>query len=277
MNTMKKIALLTALFFLLTGTGFTADQTIAATEEMVGSGHATKTDTLNRLGLVEHNTDGTHKSSLTLTSPALVTPALGTPASGNLQNTTAYPGLAITAGKTITVTQNTSLDEAVAMSSKAPKASPTFTGLVTTAGQIAFPATANPSSNVNTLDDYEEGTWTLTMTPATSGSITVSSNTGTYTKIGRVVTVIGSFTVSSVSSPVGFLVIGGLPFTRGSGDTFAFAGAIYLDTWQSGMATTAWLENGDYLFAFAAGARVNNTANFAKAGSVLKLSMTYFV
>jgi hypothetical protein len=38
-----------------------ADQTIKATEEMVGSGHATKSDTLNRLTLVEHNTDGTHR------------------------------------------------------------------------------------------------------------------------------------------------------------------------------------------------------------------------
>ena len=92
MNTMKKIALLTALLFLLTGTAFAADQTIAATEEMVGSGHATKTDTLNRLGLVEHNTDGTHKAAIT--------------------------GLSVTAGKTITATQDTALDEAVSMSSK---------------------------------------------------------------------------------------------------------------------------------------------------------------
>jgi len=38
-----------------------ADQRIAYTEEMVGSGHPTKADTLNRHALVEHNTDGTHK------------------------------------------------------------------------------------------------------------------------------------------------------------------------------------------------------------------------
>jgi hypothetical protein len=64
MNIMKKLALSLALLFLLTGTAFAADQTIAATEEMVGSGHATKSDTLNRLGLVGHNTDGTHKAGL---------------------------------------------------------------------------------------------------------------------------------------------------------------------------------------------------------------------
>jgi len=38
-----------------------ADLRIAYTEEMVGSGHPTKSDTLNRLALVEHNADGTHK------------------------------------------------------------------------------------------------------------------------------------------------------------------------------------------------------------------------
>jgi len=52
------------------------------------------------------------------TSPTLVTPLLGTPTSGVLSGCSGYPGLAITAGKTITVTQDTSLDEAVAMSSK---------------------------------------------------------------------------------------------------------------------------------------------------------------
>ncbi len=48
----------------------------------------------------------------------IVSGALGTPSSGVLTNCTNYPGLAITAGKTITTTENTSLDEAVAMSDK---------------------------------------------------------------------------------------------------------------------------------------------------------------
>lgn len=38
-----------------------ADQRIQYTEEMVGNGHPTKADTLNRLTAVEHATDGTHK------------------------------------------------------------------------------------------------------------------------------------------------------------------------------------------------------------------------
>lgn len=40
-----------------------ANQRILASEEMVGHGHATKADTLNRLEMIEHNEDGTHKMS----------------------------------------------------------------------------------------------------------------------------------------------------------------------------------------------------------------------
>jgi len=51
-----------------------SDKTINYTEEMVGSGHPTKTDTLNRLALVEHNTDGTHEAinAASLTSTGLI-------------------------------------------------------------------------------------------------------------------------------------------------------------------------------------------------------------
>ncbi|MBI5237704.1 MAG: hypothetical protein HY887_04705 [Deltaproteobacteria bacterium] len=41
-----------------------SDQRILYTEEMVGASHPSKSDTLNRLALVEHNTDGTHKTGL---------------------------------------------------------------------------------------------------------------------------------------------------------------------------------------------------------------------
>jgi hypothetical protein len=52
-------------------------------------------------------------------------------------------------------------------------------------GQIKFPATQNASADANTLDDYEEGTWTPSQTNLTVvGSPTY---TGVYTKIGRVV------------------------------------------------------------------------------------------
>jgi hypothetical protein len=59
-------------------------------------------------------------------------------------------------------------------------------------GQIKFPATQVPSADANTLDDYEEGTWTMGIAfGGASVDVTYSANTGTYTKIGRQVTVSG--------------------------------------------------------------------------------------
>ena len=66
----------------------------------------------------------------------------------------------------------------------------------------------------NALDDYEEGTWTPTITTG-SGSITLDSgeNLASYTKIGRMVYITGRLLASSVSSPSGSLEVTNLPFT----------------------------------------------------------------
>lgn len=48
-----------------------ADQTLAYTENIVGSGHPTLADTVNRLTLVAHNNDGTHKAGVVLDSPVI--------------------------------------------------------------------------------------------------------------------------------------------------------------------------------------------------------------
>ena len=78
----------------------------------------------------------------------------------------------------------------------------------------ADPSAAGMTSEL--LDDYEEGLHTTTLTPSTSGTITLTGG-GTdalgYTKIGRVVTITGYIEVASVSSPVGTLVRMSLPFT----------------------------------------------------------------
>jgi hypothetical protein len=75
---------------------------------------------------------------------------------------------------------------------------------------IRFPATQSASSNANTLDDYEEGTFTPSYSLG-SGSGTFTTGTAVYTKIGRVVTLAIRFVGSSVSSAAN-LSIGGLPF-----------------------------------------------------------------
>jgi hypothetical protein len=93
--------------------------------------------------------------------------------------------------------------------------------LILSQGQIKFPATQSASSDANTLDDYEEGTWT----PGFNGtggtpSVTFSSRSGYYTKIGDMVFVTCRLTVSSASGGSGTLTITGLPFGSGSGNAY---------------------------------------------------------
>lgn len=66
----------------------------------------------------------------------------------------------------------------------------------------------------NALDDYEEGTWTMGVSfGGASVGVTTSVNTGTYTRIGRQVTLNGYLQLTSKGSSSGVAVITGLPFT----------------------------------------------------------------
>ena len=81
-------------------------------------------------------------------------------------------------------------------------------GTLQVSNGITFPATQSAVADANTLDDYEEGTWT----PSVGGTATYSSqNYGRYTKIGNVVTV--QFRISLLLIGTGSLgQIQGLPF-----------------------------------------------------------------
>lgn len=67
--------------------------------------------------------------------------------------------------------------------------------------------------------EYMTGTWVGALQPSTSGTIVLNASfkTGSYTKIGRSVTVTGIFYVDSVASPVGDLFLTGLPFPAAAG------------------------------------------------------------
>lgn len=81
---------------------------------------------------------------------------------------------------------------------------------------VTFPSAFSASTDPNTLDDYEEGTWTCAIgTGAGSITMNASFDLGSYTKVGRLVTLNGEFRVSSVSSPSGTATIT-LPFAVAS-------------------------------------------------------------
>jgi hypothetical protein len=111
----------------------------------------------------------------------------------------------------------------------------TFVGQATiptinlTGGQITFPATQSSSANANTLDDYEEGTWTPIFTASTPGtfSTSYSAQVGAYNKIGNIV--IASFIVSGTTTKgtaSGDFLIGGLPFATANTGYDQFTGCI---------------------------------------------------
>jgi hypothetical protein len=86
---------------------------------------------------------------------------------------------------------------------------------------ITFPATQSASSNANTLDDYEEGTFTPAL-PAGSTGVSYTYQAGKYTKIGNVVYIHVAVRISAVTSVpggAGSEFLGGLPFTSVSGGT----------------------------------------------------------
>lgn len=82
-------------------------------------------------------------------------------------------------------------------------------------GQITFPASQAASANVNTLDDYEEGQTTPTAT-AGSGAITTSACVLDYTKIGRLVTLAITLSITTNGTAAASIIIP-LPFAAATG------------------------------------------------------------
>ena len=77
---------------------------------------------------------------------------------------------------------------------------------------ITFPATQSASSDANTLDDYEEGTWTPTIASTVGALTTYTVNSATYTKIGRVISFSLDVTVNNNGTGSGWITAT-LPFT----------------------------------------------------------------
>jgi hypothetical protein len=85
----------------------------------------------------------------------------------------------------------------------------------TTSGAgITFPATQSASSDANTLDDYEEGTWTpgFAFGGGSTGITYNGATAGRYVKIGRFVHLTGFLGMSNKGSSTGVATMTGIPF-----------------------------------------------------------------
>jgi hypothetical protein len=160
-----------------------------------------------------------------------------------------------------------------------------MTGALTmTSGQIAFPATQVPSAGANTLDDYEEGTFTPTWSSSpTAPALGNGVLAGSYVKIGQFVyvaitLVMGNTTTFGGANPWSFT----LPFTAanvstnfmGCGQAFdSSAGAYY-----AFMSPLAAAGNAISMYLTTAGTTggFNSTGPFAWATSdTINLSIAY--
>jgi hypothetical protein len=156
-----------------------------------------------------------------------------------LSGLTASTALALDASKNIVSVTNTGTGNNVLASSPSV-ATPTLTGdvqmstgnlVVGTSGKgIDFSATPGTGTS-ELLADYEEGTWTPSWS---SGVTSYTGRSGTYTKVGRQVTVWGLIQVNVASGAGGNLTITGLPFNAafagGGGLTYCFPFFLTLNT-----------------------------------------------
>jgi hypothetical protein len=130
-----------------------------------------------------------------------------------------------TAGNAITFTQALTLNANGVLALQGASTSANGVG-------ITFPATQSASTDANTLDDYEEGTWT----PGLGGNTTYSKQLGRYTKIGNKVFIEGVVVVNAINTPVSTGDIFGLPFTSNVAEP---QGTISVGYWAS--AATAYV------------------------------------
>jgi hypothetical protein len=146
-------------------------------------------------------------------------------------------------------------------------------------GQIVFPAIQNPSANANTLDDYEEGTWSPVLTGIGSG--TINQQYGVYTKIGNLVFVTGKLGWTGKTG-TDALNITGLPFAGTDSDDLSRSSAFPEGDWQNindlmdlngmfriaGVALQGVIDNGS-------GSSIIMTAGNVSAAAEFNFSLTY--
>lgn len=148
--------------------------------------------------------------------------------------------------------------------------------VIGTAGKgIDFSADPSaPGVTSELLDDYEEGTFTATLT-TTGGSITLLSNVNecAYTKIGRQVTVTGLIVVQSVSSPTGGVSLN-LPFAVGGDVESSLAGGTFV-IYQDAPTYVTTLEEATFEEGVAS-LTINLAASAIGADDQFRFSFTYF-
>jgi hypothetical protein len=117
----------------------------------------------------------------------------GTVSNFSIQAGTGYAALSTNGGTQVFISNTASANRYITLTGATGSNNPTIStsagALALGNGQLQFPATQNASADANTLDDYEEGTFTPVVRDAAAGNAaTAAASVGTYTKVGRLVT-----------------------------------------------------------------------------------------
>jgi hypothetical protein len=121
-------------------------------------------------------------------------------------------------------------------------------GILQLTSGITFPATAVAASNANTLDDYEEGTWTPALVGTTA--VSYSNQVGKYVKIGKMVHVQAMLQTASqtFSNTASSLQISGLPFLPNDNTGYLGThGSVSAQELNFDAASNTQSANGDYI------------------------------
>lgn len=219
-------------------------------------------------GLALKNASGTTQLSLGAGGGDNITLSVATnitPANANVAISPTGTGTVTINPATASTINNTSIGATTALAGRFTDVTLTTGNLIVSNGQgINFSATPGTGTS-ELLADYEEGTWT----PNQGGGLTVVgafSSAGTYTKVGRLVTVNFSFTgATSVACTAGGNLCTNLPFVSANASS-AYPGSIVNNAFTAG--GTIVVESG-----------FSNvwTATTLGANPRLSCSATYFV
>ena len=150
---------------------------------------------------------------------------------------------------------------------------------------IDFSDTPNSSGTMTSelLDDYEEGTWSPVITDGTNDATMIGGAGGTYTKIGRQVTLTGYVRTTALGSVSGYIFIKNLPFSANATTTFGLSNAFGFGSGlnlTAGQSVGGKLEGGTSIgltvWDNTAGSTAMQASEWTDDGFIF-ISLTYFV
>jgi len=184
----------------------------------------------------------------------------------NIQNSSGTAAMTIDGSSNVTFPQNATISGTT-----------TSTGLVTASAGVAIGGTGS----ANTLEDYEEGSWT----PNIGGNATYNNQQGIYTKIGRYVNAHFDITINAIGSGAA-TILSGFPFAANAGSVTPTMGvysghcSYYSDINSNVYSLDMYIINGQTNAYFtghtAAGGNIGNSLSVFKNSARVVGSVHYF-